>query len=77
MYVVRHSENPKSTKDAIPYGLGIGGKTDLFSKTWNSYMEGKQMILQHMQNWGYKKKDGNKTQEKVNNLDWALLPQYK
>ena len=24
--VLRHSENPKSTKDAIPYGLGIGVK---------------------------------------------------
>ena len=26
MYVLRHSENPKLTKDAIPYGLGIGVK---------------------------------------------------
>ena len=75
MYVQRHSEHPKLTKDAIPYGLGIRAKR--ICSTKQAYMEGKQRILKHMQNRGYKRDGVEKTLERVDNLDRPSLLQYK
>ena len=75
MYVQRYSEHPKSTKDAIPYGLGIRAKRICSTET--AYMEGKQKILDHMENRGYKRKNVEKTLQKVDSLDRSSLLQYK
>ena len=75
MYVQQYSEHPKSTKDAIPYGLGIRAKRICSTET--AYIQGKQRILHHMENRGYRRKNVEKTLEKVDNLDRSSLLQYK
>ena len=75
IYVHSTSEHPKTTKNAIPYGLGIRAKRICSSPA--EYESNKAKIIRNLEQRGYPIKSTKKVLEKVDNLTRHSLLQYK
>jgi hypothetical protein len=74
MYLHKDSDHPKTTKKAIPYGLGIRAKR--ICSTESEYQKNRNAIMCNLQNRGYKRTEVNKTLNKVDVLDRHDLLEY-
>ena len=75
MYLHNRSDHPRTTKNAIPYGLGIRAKR--ICSTEEAYMENRKKIIDNLDKRGYNKRRVSNILEKVDKLDRKTLLEYK
>ena len=75
MYLHSRSDHPKTTKNAIPYGLAIRAKR--ICSTPEEYNNNRQRISDNLFKRGYQKRKTNNIMKKVDNLDRNNLLRYQ
>ena len=75
MYLHSTSNHPKTTKKAIPYGLGIRARR--ICSTEEEFRSHKKKILDNLVNRGYQKKETMKILNNINKFERTSLLEYK
>ncbi len=75
MYLHQKSNHPRTTKNAIPYGLGIRARR--ICSTEEAYMENRKKIIDNLTKRGYKKENTNQILEATDKMDRKQLLEYK
>ena len=75
LYLHAKSDHPRTTKKAIPYGLGIRAKR--ICSDHNQYWKERQEIKKHLKTRGYRSEDVETSLKKVDTIDRRQLLEYK